>query len=678
MIFDHVNQLVVENSNILIYVIDFETYEILFINPYGKELFGNIIGKKCYLALQNNIDYPCPFCPINDKSAREQSFQWEHYNTKIHRYYLYNHQITKCINDRLVRVSMGIDITQQKKLEYEVEEKTNALLNTFKTLSDATIETLLIYDEHKKCIYANNPSYDTLGYSQEEMIGKDALDFIAPSSKEFVRNVIVKADQPPYEALMIRKDGSTFPAILRGKDMLLNKKPIRVSAVLDISELKAKEQELLYQATHDLLTALPNRAYLTEILPNVIEETQRYHTYKALLFIDLDNFKSINDTQGHSIGDIVLKQTAQRLLSIVRSSDNVFRLGGDEFVVLCDTKSIEEESASQNAYILAEHIRQSVHQPYTIGFNIFTLTASIGIMLFCNRQYTSVQLLQYADSAMYQAKVAGKNTICFFNPIIQSKIEAKVTFLEELRFALTNDQMELFYQTQTTLTCENTPCIYGAEALIRWHHPHIGTVAPNRFIPLAEESGLIIPLGHWILEHAMRQLKAWENDPDKHTWRLSINISTKQFEHESFLPSVCALLKRIACDPRKICFELTESLLIQDAKKALRKIFELKRLDILLSIDDFGTGFSSLSYLRRLKVDELKIDKSFVRRMLSSPVDRTIIETILTLGKRFNLAIVAEGIETQAQFQALKNLGCRSFQGYLFHKPCSVASIGSF
>lgn len=427
----------------------------------------------------------------------------------------------------------------------------------------------------------------------------------------------------------------------------------------------------------DPLTHLANRIALHEALMR-IESAPACPQYQALLILDLDRFRTINHTQGHVTGDRILIELASRFQHLLGTQGDLYRSGGDEFSVLYETPFHEESHAKDAALFLAKKLSYVASSVLTIDHKSFRLSASIGIIVFKNRSYSAEHLFQYADSALFRAKEEGKNTIRFFQSDFQTHLESKAVFLEQLLFAVENDQLELFYQTQTTLTCENAPRIYGAEALIRWHHPHIGTVAPNRFIPLAEESGLIIPLGHWILEHAMRQLKAWENDPDKHTWRLSINISTKQFEHESFLPSVCALLKRIACDPRKICFELTESLLIQDAKKALRKIFELKRLGILLSIDDFGTGFSSLSYLRRLKVDELKIDKSFVRRMLSSPVDRTIIETILTLGKRFNLAIVAEGIETQAQFQALKNLGCRSFQGYLFHKPCSVALIGSF
>jgi len=433
-----------------------------------------------------------------------------------------------------------------------------------------------------------------------------------------------------------------------------------------------KEKRLMYRI--DPLTHLADRFALHEALAR-IESAPEEEQYQALLIMDLDRFRTINHTQGHVTGDRILIELASRFKDLVGTQGRLYRSGGDEFSVLYQTPFYDESQAKDAALFLAQKMSYAVSSSLTFEDKRFRLSASIGIIVFKNRSYSAEHLFQYADSALFRAKEEGKNTIRFFQSDFQAHLESKAVFLDQLLFAVENDQMELFYQTQTTLTCENTPYVYGAEALVRWHHPHVGIIAPSRFIPLAEESGLIVPLGDWILEQAMRRLKAWENDPCKRMWRLSVNISTKQFEHESFLPTVYALLKRIACDPRKICFELTESLLIQDAKKALRKIFELKRLGIFLSIDDFGTGFSSLSYLRRLKVDELKIDQSFVRRMLSSPVDQTIIETILTLGKRFNLSVVAEGIETQAQYQVLKNLGCRSFQGYFFHKPCSYASL---
>lgn len=420
----------------------------------------------------------------------------------------------------------------------------------------------------------------------------------------------------------------------------------------------------------DPLTLLPNRASLHNALVHL--EKSNTKSYQALIFLDLDRFRTINHTQGHAIGDQILRHLAQ---TFKQHTEVLYRTGGDEFAFLYDTHLCDAPSAKNAAYLFAQSILKTLKIPLHIEAKTFHLQASIGVILFKNHTYSAEQLFQYADSALFCAKEEGKNQIRFFQADFQKKLESNAIFLSQLQWAIENDQMELYYQMQIALTPEEAVSVCGAEALVRWHHPHMGMISPNQFIPIAEESGLIIPLGYWILERALRQLKVWESDSLKKTWHLSINISAKQFEHDDFLPMLHTLLKRITCNPEKIRFELTESLLIHDAKKALRKIFELKRLGISLSIDDFGTGFSSLSYLRRLKVDELKIDRSFVRRMLSSPVDLTIIETILTLGKRFHLDIIAEGIETQAQYEILKRLGCHFFQGYFFHKPCPVGAL---
>jgi diguanylate cyclase len=415
----------------------------------------------------------------------------------------------------------------------------------------------------------------------------------------------------------------------------------------------------------DHLTLLPNRTSLVNALVHL--EKGYKESFQALFLLDLDHFRTINHTQGHTMGDRILLELTQKLKQF---GVEVYRSGGDEFAILYETNLCKESLAKDASLLFAQSLLNTVSTPLYIAPKTFHLRASIGVILFKHHTYSAEQLFQYADSALFCAKEEGKNRIRFFQADFQKKMESNAIFLEQLQYAIDNDQMELYYQKQVRLTQEQVAYICGAEALIRWHHPHSGMVPPNQFIPIAEESGLIIPLGYWILEHAMKQLKQWESDPIKKAWHLSINISAKQFEHDDFLPMLHTLLKCITCNPQKIQFELTESLLIQDAKKALRKIFELKRLGIALSIDDFGTGFSSLSYLRRLKVDELKIDKSFVRRMLTSPVDFTIVEMILTLGRRFHLNIIAEGIETQAQYEALKHLGCHFFQGYFFHKPC--------
>lgn len=659
--------LILDNTGVLVYVIDVETFEILFANQRCKEEFGEITGCTCYHVLQDKQTEPCEFCPIRDKNSSQKievgvTYQWENQNSINNRFYLYNDRIIQWTDGRIVKVQVGIDITNEKELQTQLSSKNQEILETFQALSNATIEGLIIYDQEKLCIYANEQVCSLFDYTHEEMIGRTALSFVAPQSKELVSTVIKNTTQLPYESWMIRKDGSLFPAILRGQDMLLSGKQIRVSAILDISDLRKKEDEILHQALYDTLTQLPNRRYLTNTLQHLLQESKRKQISAALLFFDLDHFKNVNDTKGHTIGDKVLIETAQRISKTIRSTDLVARIGGDEFVILLD----DINEFTTNILQIAENILDVIRQPYYIGNYTFMLSASIGAILFKGDQYSIETLLQYADSAMYHAKETGRNTIKFFNPLLQKKLEKKASILHKLHLALEQNQMELYYQKQ--IFGEHKE-IVGVEALIRWNDPEQGLISPNEFIPLAEESNCIIVLGEWILREAFSKLKLWENDIERSQWQLSINISIKQFERNNFIQIVQTLLHEIGCDATKIRFELTENLLIKGTKDTLRKIYALKKLGISLSIDDFGTGYSSLSYLSRLPVDELKIDKRFIKRLLHHQSDKTIVETIITIGKHFGMDVVAEGVETEIQYKMLLDLGCSHFQGYLFAKP---------
>lgn len=662
---DNSLDLILDNTDVLVYVIDVETFEILFANQRCKNEFGEILGCTCYKVLQEKYVQPCEFCPIKDKHHELQigmTYQWENRNSINNRFYLYNDRITNWIDGRVAKVQVGIDITKEKELQAQLDTKNKEVLETFQALSSATIEGLIIYDENRHCIYANESACSLFNYTHEEMLGRTALSFVAPQSKELVSTVIKNETQLPYESWMVRRDGSLFPAILRGQDMLLSGKKIRVSAALDISDLRKKEDEILHQALYDTLTHLPNRRYLLNTLQHTLNENKRKGLSAALLFLDLDHFKNINDTKGHTIGDKVLVETAQRISKILRSTDLVARIGGDEFVILIN----DIDELSTNILKIAEHILEVIRQPYYVENYTFMLTASIGIILFKGDQYSCETLLQYADSAMYHAKEMGRNNVKFFNPLLQKKLEKKASTLHKLHRALEQNHMELYYQKQIVGYEKE---VIGIEALIRWNDPEQGLIAPNEFIPLAEENNFIIVLGEWVLREAFSKLKLWEKDVKKSKWQLSINISIKQFERNDFVQMVQTLLSEISCDATKLRFELTENLLIKDAKDTLRKIYALKKLGISLSIDDFGTGYSSLSYLSRLPVDELKIDKRFIKRLSYNQSDKTIVETILTIGKCFGLDVVAEGVETEIQYEMLLDLGCSHFQGYLFAKP---------
>ncbi|AOO64813.1 putative diguanylate cyclase [Sulfurospirillum halorespirans DSM 13726] len=408
---------------------------------------------------------------------------------------------------------------------------------------------------------------------------------------------------------------------------------------------------------------------LSKKIDKIIAKSHKTSRYGALLLLDIDDFKTLNHTKGHALGNEVLHQIYQRLSHTV-SPLHVNYLQGDEYAItLCTTSSCYDH-AKEGMKALAYMILKALQEPFVMAHHSIRLTASMGIVLFLAHEYSHEKMVQYADSALYEAKKSGRNTLHFFSPLLQQKLEEEAVMLERLHHAIHQQQMSLHYQKQWALN-PLTQDVHeiGAEALIRWIDPVHGMITPDKFIPLAEKSGSIIPLGEWILKEAFTQLKSWQDDPQKRHWQLSINISIKQFERDDFISMVQELLQSFQCDATKIRFELTESLLINDLKSSLRKIYALTKLGISLSIDDFGTGYSSLAYLKRLPIHELKIDKSFIRDLASDHADVILVQTILGIGKRFGLDVVAEGVETEEQYQRLRDMGCRYFQGYLFSKP---------
>lgn len=463
---------------------------------------------------------------------------------------------------------------------------------------------------------------------------------------------------------MLKKDGSTFPAMLRGRDIKILDKVIRISAVMDISELKLKEEENLKLAQYDHLTGIPNRLMLKEIFSYMSKKIKRNGYYGALLFIDLDYFKTINDIKGHTIGDVVLIETAKRLKNILRETDFIARLGGDEFIILIDTKNGDKNSVINNINVVSNKILKEIRKPYLILEHDLRLTASIGTILFKNNNNLD-ELMKYADTAMYSSKEKGRNRFSYFDPKLQQLIEEKIELTKQLREAIENKKLVLYYQPQI-LTQNNESKIIGVEALVRWNDSKKGLIPPNSFVNIAEETGLIIPMGRWILKEAAEQLKKWENDSEKKEWRISVNISHKQFERENFVHLIDSLIKEYNINPNKLRLELTENLLIKNTEETLDKIKELNEMGITLSIDDFGTGYSSLAYLKQLSIHELKIDQSFIRDILSDSNDFSIVETIISIGRKFNLDVIAEGVETKEHHEMLISMGCSYFQGYLF------------
>lgn len=669
---------IVHSTGALVYVIDMDSYEIVFSNDRCREVFGPVDGKICYQVLQKDQLQPCDFCPIQQSEDPlihpiGTSFEWENRNSINERDYLFNDRIIQWNNGRKVKVQIGIDITEQKRLEHKVLDEREEAIQSFLALIDATMEGLIIYDKEKKCKQVNKVAPALLGYTAEEMIGRDALDFVAHSSHDHVKNVIKNSDQAPYEALMLCKDGRTFPAIIRGKDITLAGETVRVSAVMDISGIKEKEARILELAYYDSLTYLPNRLYFSKKLDEAIKRDQTSGHYGALLFIDLDHFKIVNDTKGHVLGDMVLVEAAKRILAITGESDTVARLGGDEFVVLVDTFESDFNNASEYVSLIVDKILFELQKPYLIDNSDFRLTASAGIALFSGENHTQEDLMKYADSAMYHAKENGRNTFSFFDPILQKMVEDKMYMIERLRAAIEQNTMALYYQNQIQVNADKH--VVGVEALIRWNDLEEGMISPGRFIPIAEESGLIIPLGEWILREAMKQIKIWEDDALKQHWRVSVNVSYKQFEKAAFVSIIEDMIRVIDIDPGKLRLEITEGLVIKNTKEALEKIHRLKEMGLTISIDDFGTGYSSLSYLKKLPIDELKIDQSFIRDLVDDPNDEIIVQTIISIGEQFGFDVIAEGVETREQYEKLIAMGCKYFQGYFFGKPVDPASL---
>lgn len=441
--------------------------------------------------------------------------------------------------------------------------------------------------------------------------------------------------------------------------------------ITDITEKKNNEQKIEKLAYFDELTGLPNRRLLMDRLQTALRASERHRQAGALLFIDLDNFKDLNDTQGHDVGDRLLQQVAGRLQHCVRALDSVARLGGDEFVVMVEALVLEPDGAAAQAEMVGRKILAALNEPYIFNGIDHHSTPSIGITLFFGHQTTVEELLKQADLAMYQAKASGRNSLCFFETSMQAVVTRRAELESELRLGLTRDELLVYYQPVVNVAGVTV----GAEALVRWQHPHRGLVPPAEFIGLAEQTGLILPLVAWVLERVGLQLARWAGQPVTQGLSIAVNVSARQFRQAGFVAQVRDMLQRTGANPRLLKLELTESMLLTDVDAVIDVMSNLKMLGVSFSLDDFGTGYSSLAYLKRLPLDQLKIDKSFVRDVLSNTDDAAIARAILTLARSLELDVVAEGIELAAQRDLFVAWGCHSFQGYYFGRPVPEAQL---
>ncbi len=456
--------------------------------------------------------------------------------------------------------------------------------------------------------------------------------------------------------------------------------PIRVDGKIigvvgfnqDITERKAADDRIRSLAFYDPLTGLPNRRLMFDRLGHVLALSARRQRQGALLLIDLDNFKILNDTQGHEAGDQLLVEVAARLHACIRHGDTAARLGGDEFVVIFEDIDGLGGGAPQ-AELLAQHILHRLSEPYQLrtaqgGVLTYHCTSSIGITLFDSDAVTSEELLRRSDTAMYQAKASGRNTLRFFDPQMQRAVAARALLESDLRRSLAQENFVLYVQPQV----DAQERITGAEVLLRWQHPERGVVLPGEFIALAEETSLVVPLGHWVLEQACRHLADWAQDPLMDGLTLSVNVSARQLHQPSFVEQLRKLFQASGAPPQRLKVELTEGVLLEHSEAVIGRLQELKELGLCFALDDFGTGYSSLVYLKRLPIDQLKIDQSFVRDVLTDPNDAVIARTIVALADSLGLGVIAEGVETPAQRDFLAGHGCRAYQGYLFGRPMPV------
>lgn len=562
------------------------------------------------------------------------------------------------------------DITERKSAEQDLR----VAAITFESQ-----EGIFVADSQWKILRINQAYSRITGFSSEELIGKVLPRHVTQQQDAgFFDNIYQALAQYRYwqgELWATRKTQEIYPQLITLTAIANESGQIShyIGSFTDISRHKGYEDEILNLAFYDPLTHLPNRRLLMDRLQHLIAMNQRDDAHSAILFIDLDNFKTLNDTRGHDAGDLLLIEAAQRLQTCVRESDTVARLGGDEFVVVLQALSPLRDEAARQADRIAEKIRLLLNEPYQITDFIHHGAGSIGVCLFQGGDTTVKDLFKRADTAMYEAKTSGRNAVRFFDPAMQAVLVVKMMLESNLRIALALEQFQLYYQIQVDAEGH----VLGAEALLRWIHPDRGFISPLEFIPIAEQTGLIVPIGTWVLETACNQLKKWARNPKTSHLSLAVNVSAKQFQQPNFVETVTEIVRLHNIDANRLKIELTESTILDNVDATTEKMQQLKKLGIAFSMDDFGTGYSSLAYLQKLPLNQLKIDQSFVRDLSDDENDATIVRAIISLGLNLGLDVIAEGVETVAQRRFLIEHNCLTFQGYLYSKPIPIEGLNA-
>ncbi|TXH29312.1 MAG: EAL domain-containing protein [Burkholderiaceae bacterium] len=668
----------------IVWEADASTFQITFISDQAERL----LGYPCRDWLQpgfwiehvhpDDRDWASDYCAQHTQRKEAHDFEYRFICQDGRSVWLHDVVTVVCENDqpRWLRGVM-VDISRQKQDEAEIIAAKQHLQATLTALPDLLFEV-----DDKGTIYSlHAPNRGMLPVEPEQCIGRTFGELLPAATAHICLQAIDEArhfgtSQGMEYSLDLPQGTLWFEASVATLADKQSPEARFIFIARDITTSKRASEEIKNLAFFDALTQLPNRRLLLDRLNQARMNSARSEHYCALLLSDLDNFKSLNDTQGHDVGDQLLIEAANRFKSCLREGDTVARLGGDEFVVILNNLGNAEQAARQ-AERLASKIGKALGQPYELqveladgsrGVHQHHCSLSIGISLFHGHDLSADELLKRADTAMYQAKKSGRNALRFFDLKMQEAVSQQARLENDLRRAVLDEQFELYYQIQ--VDAHDQPL--GAEVLLRWHHPQHGVVSPADFIPLAEETGLILPLGHWVLRNACMRLAAWADDLRMAGLTLAVNVSPRQFALPTFVEEVLSLLEYTGANPARLKLELTESLLLENTDEIIAKMTQLKAHGVGFALDDFGTGYSSLSYLKRLPLDQLKIDQTFVRDLLEDPNDAAIARTVITLGQSMGLAVIAEGVECRAQRHFLADAGCAAYQGYLFGRPVPI------
>ncbi len=572
----------------------------------------------------------------------------------------------------------GVEFAYVEELKTAIRQRDEALtvsqrnLRLAEKVIETSLEGIMITDARGK-IESVNPAFSRLtGYHPEEVIGKTPRILNSGRhGREFYEYMWRSLSEEGHwlgEIWNRRKNGDVFPELLTITAIRDDNGDVAHYAALfsDISEIKETEERIRHLAYFDPLTSLPNRRLFQDRLSVAVAHAHRLGHRMAVMFVDLDRFKRVNDSLGHSVGDKLLQEVASQLMASVREDDTVGRIGGDEFVLMiAEVEDVEAVAA------MARRIIEKLSRPIDVNGNELVVTCSIGVAFYPDDTDTAEGLIQNADAAMYRAKDLGRSTYQLYSPAMNARSLEHLALETGLRRALERDELVLFYQP---VVDARTGAVMGAEALLRWEHPELGMMPPADFIPLAEETGLIIPIGDWVIRNAAAQLLKWQ----KHFGRrldMAVNISPRQFHEPDFLERVAAILEAVGIEPATLTFELTESLLMEDAIDTIRTMHAIRRLGVTLSLDDFGTGYSSLSYLKRFPIDTLKIDRIFIRGVEDNKDDAAIISAVIDLAHSLRLKVVAEGVEKESQLAFLRENGCELLQGFYFSQPIPAAAF---